>query len=127
MFYLGVIQISSPAGNLSQHITIKKFRDILIRLWLEIIELGDNKRFKCDSFVIKNCSPCQNILEDKPHLLFCSPAYADIRRKYLWEINVHGTTLSSVFENPRIETDLLRKFAMFAFYPLKQREELFAQ
>ena len=34
-------------------ITIKKFRDSLIRLLLGINELGVNKRFLCDSFVIK--------------------------------------------------------------------------
>ena len=108
-------------------ITIKKFRDALIRLRLGWIELGVHTRFKCDSFVNKNCSFCPNILDDEPHFLFCCPAYADIRRKYLWEINIHCTTpsLSSVFENPR--TVLLRKLAMFAFYALKHREELLAQ
>ena len=81
-------------------ITSKMFRGTLIRLRLGWIELGVHTRFKCDSFVNKNCSFCPNILDDEPHFLFCCPAYADIQRKYLWEINVHGTTpsLSTVFE-----------------------------
>ena len=108
-------------------ITSKMFRGTLIRLRLESIENCVNKSFKCDSFVNKNCFFCPNILEDEPHFLFCCPTYADIRRKYVWEINVHGTSpsLSSVFENPR--TDLLRKRAMLACYALKHREELLAQ
>ena len=98
--------MSSPAGNPSQHSNNQKFRDTLIRLLLGLIGLGVNKRFKRDSIVHKNCSFCPNILKEEPHFLFCCPAYADIRRKYLWEINVHGTTpsLISVFENPK--TDL---------------------
>ena len=75
-------------------ITIKKFSDTLIRLRLGLIELGVNKRFKCDNFENKNCSFCPNILEDEPHFLFCCPAYSDIRRKYLWEISVHSATPS---------------------------------
>ena len=108
-------------------ITIKKFRDTLISLRFGLTVLGVNKRFKCGSFVNKNCSFCPNILKEEPHFLFCCPAYADIRRKYLWEINVHGATpsLSSDSVNPR--TALLRKLAMFAFYALKHRDELLSQ
>ena len=108
-------------------ITIKKFRDTLIRLRLGINNLGVNKRFLCDSFVNKNCPFCPDILEDESHFLFCCPAYDDVRRKYLSHIIVPDTafSLNSVFDNASIEQ--LRKFAMFAFYALKHREELLAQ
>ena len=51
-------------------ITIKKFRDTLIRLRLGINYLGVNKRILCDSFVNKNCPFCPDILEDESHFLF---------------------------------------------------------
>ena len=81
-------------------ITIKKFSDTLISLRFGLTELGVNKRFKCGSFVNKNCSFCPNIFEMNPHLPFCCPAYADIRRKYLWDINVHGITPSLFLKSP---------------------------
>ena len=108
-------------------ITIKRFRDTLIRLLLGINDLGVNKRFLCDSFVNKNCSFCPDILEDESHYLFCCPAYDDARRKYLSHIIVPDTvhSLNSVFDNA--STEQLRKLAMFVFYALKHREELLAQ
>ena len=96
-------------------ITIKKFRDTLISLRFGLTELGVNKSFKCGSFVNKNCSFCPNILKEEPHFLFCCPANADMWQKYLWKINVHGTTpsLSTVFEKTHTQkktrTDMLRK------------------
>ena len=52
---------------LNNDITIKKFRDTLIRLRLGVNDLGVNKRFLCDSFVNKNCPFCPDILEDESH------------------------------------------------------------
>ena len=93
-------------------ITIKKFRNTLIRLRLGINDLGVNKRFLCDSFVNKNCPLCPDILEDESHFLFCCPTY-DVRRKYLSHIIVPDTvcSLNSVFDNA--STEQLRKLAMF--------------
>ena len=100
-------------------ITIKKFRDTLIRLRLGINDLGVNKRFLCDSFVNKNCPFCPDILEDESHFLFCCPAYDDVRRKYLSHIIVPDTvhSLNSVFDNA--STEQLRKLAMFVFLCFK--------
>ena len=53
-------------------ITIKKFRDTLIRLRLGINDLGVNKRFLCDSFVNKNCPFCPDTLDDESHILLSS-------------------------------------------------------
>ena len=94
-------------------ITIKKFRDTLIRLRLGINDLGVNKRFLCDSFV-NNCPLCPDILEDESHFLFCCPAYDDAPRKYLSHIIGPDTvcSLNSVFANGSLEQ--LRKRAMFA-------------
>ena len=108
-------------------ISIRKFRDTLIRLRLGINDLGVNKRFLWDSFVIKNCPFCPDILEEESHFLFCCPAYDDARRKYLSHIIVPDTvhSLNSVFDNASAEQ--LRKLAMFVFYALTHREELLAQ
>ena len=109
-------------------ITIKKFRDTLIRLRLGINDLGVNKRFLCDSFVNKNCPFCPDILGDESHFLFCCPAYDDARRKYLSHIIVPNTvhSLNSVFDNA--STEQLRKLAKkIKNYALKYREELLAQ
>ena len=107
-------------------ITIKKFRDTLIRLRLGINDLGVNERFLCDSFGNKNCPFCPDILEDESHFLFCCPACDDARRKYLSHIIVPDTvrSLNSVFDNASIEQ--LRKLAMFVFHALKHREEILA-
>ena len=74
-------------------ITIKKFRDIIIRLRLGIYELGVNKRFQPES-VNKTCPLRSNVLEDVFHLLFNCPVYADIRYKYLRQFIVHDVELS---------------------------------
>ena len=65
-------------------ITIKKFRDTLIRLRLGINELGVNKRFQPEN-AIKTCPFCPGVLEDEIHFLFICPVYAGVRHKYLRE------------------------------------------
>ena len=106
-------------------ITIKKFRDTLIRLRLGINELGVNKRFQPEN-AIKTCPFCPGVLEDEIHFLFICPVYAGVRHKYLREFTDNDVepSLNSVFENPSIDAN--RKVAMFAFYALKHREEMLA-
>ena len=105
------------------YITIKKFRDTLIRLRLGINELGVNKRFQPEN-AIKTCPFCPGVLEDEIHFLFICPVYAGVRHKYLREFTDNDVepSLNSVFENPSIDAN--RKVAMFAFYALKHREEM---
>ena len=106
-------------------ITIKKFRDTLIRLRLGIDELGVNKRFQPEN-AIKTCPFCPGVLEDEIHFLFICPVYAVVRHKYLREFTDNDVepSLNSVFENPSIDAN--RKVEMFAFYALKHREEMLA-
>ena len=106
-------------------ITIKKFRDTLIRLRFGINELGVNKRFQPEN-AIKMCPFCPGVLEDESHFLFICPVYAGVRHKYLREVTDNDVepSLNSVFENPSIDAN--RKIAMFAFYALKHREEMLA-
>ena len=58
-------------------ITIKKFRDTLIRLRLGINELGVNKRFQPEN-ATKTCLFCPVVLEDEIHFLFICPVYAEV-------------------------------------------------
>ena len=102
-------------------ITIKKFRDTLIRLRLGINELGVSKRFQPEN-AIKTCPFCPGVLEDESHFLFICPVYAGVRHKYLMEFTDNDVepSLNFAFENPSIDAN--RKVAMFAFYALKHRE-----
>ena len=62
-------------------ITIKKFRDTLIRLRFGINELKVNKRYGSDNVTNKNCSFCPGPLEDESHFLYHCPVYSAIRQK----------------------------------------------
>ena len=108
------------AGKYFNDITIKKFRDTLIRLRLGINELGVNKRFQLES-MNKTCPLCPNVLEDETHLLFNCPVYANVRLKYLGQFIVHDVELSlnSLLKNASIDSS--RKISMFPFYALKHR------
>ena len=108
-------------------ITIKKFRDSLIRLRFGINELGVNKRYQIVTDTSKNCPFCPEELEDESHFLFHCQTYTDLRNKYLLDLSSNG-------EDPTIVTALLnqsidvnRKIAMFTFYALKHREETLQQ
>ena len=81
------------AGKYFNDITIKKFRDTLIRLRLGINELGVNKRFQLES-MNKTCPLCPNVLEDEFHILFTCPVNADIRFEYPRQFIVHDVELS---------------------------------
>ena len=110
--------------NYLNYITIKKFRDTLIRLRLGINELSVNKRFQPENVVNKMCPFCPSVLEDESHFLFNCPSYADFRRKYVMDLIAHDIepSLNTVFENP--SSDVSRKIAMFTFYAFKHREKL---
>ena len=98
-----IIKSVLQAEKYLKNITIKKFRDTLIRLRLGINELGVNKRLQPES-VNKTCPLCPNVLEHEFHLLFSCPVYADMRHKYLRQFIVHDVELSfnSLFENASI-------------------------
>ena len=105
-------------------ITIKKFRDSLIRFRIGINELGVNIRYQSEAHTNRNCPFCPNCIEDERHFVFGCPKYQHIRDKYLTRyIEENGQpTLNIFLVDPTIE--LSRKFAMYIFYALKQREDL---
>ena len=76
-------------------ITIKKFRDALIKLRLGICEIVVNKRYYPTNTVNQNCPFCRNNLENEYHFLFKCPLYSDIRLKYIPTLT-GGLSLKSV-------------------------------
>ena len=105
-------------------ITIKKFRDALIKLRLGICEIGVNKRYQHTNTVNQNCPFCRNNLESEYHFLFKCPLYSNIRLKYIPTLT-GGLSLKSVLTDHT--SDNMRNIAMLIFYALKRREEVIVQ
>ena len=93
-------------------ITIKKFRDALIKLRLGKCEIGVNKRYHPTNTVNQNCPFCRNNLENECHFLFKSPMYSHIRLKYIPTLT-DGLSLKSVLTDHI--SDNMRNIAMFIF------------
>ena len=72
--------------NYLNDITIKKFRDSLIRLRLGINELRVNVRYQRDSSNNNSCPFCPDALENEYHLFFECPVYDELRQKTLSRI-----------------------------------------
>ena len=104
--------------------TIKKFRDALIKLRLEIREIGVNKRYHPTNTVSQNCPFCRNTLENEYHVLFKCPLYSDIRLKYIPTLT-GGLSLKSVLTDHT--SDNMRNIAMFIFYALRRRYSIIVQ
>ena len=101
-------------------ITIKKFRDCLIRFRFGINELRANRRFLVGT-ILKDCPFCPGTLENEEHFLLNCPVYSGIRTKYLGTLLQQVTTLKDILHDSQM--DAARKVAMFVFYALNLREE----
>ncbi len=114
---------SHEAEKYVNDVTIKKFRDSLVRFRLGVNELGINKRFSVPNYSTKICPFCPNIFEDEEHSLFNCPVYSDIRHKYLRHMtgNDIECTLNVLFRNNTVQ--MSRNLAMYVYYALKLREE----
>jgi hypothetical protein len=108
-------------------ITIKRFRDCVIRLRFGINDLNVNRRYqKATRPVSPNCPFCPGKNEDEIHFLLHCPKYASLRTKYLKDIicknvadntNFHELLCCRTVANSR-------SLGMFVFYAFKLREEL---
>ena len=114
---------SHVAETYLNDITIKKFRDALVRLRFGINELRVNKRYESENIVNKDCAFCPGILEDETHFLFHCPLYSSIGHKHISEFMAQEAlpTLKVLLEAPSALVS--RKVAMYVFYALKLREE----
>ena len=104
-------------------ITIKKFRDALVRLRFGINEIKIDKRYVSQTIATENCIFCPGILEDETHFLFHCPVYTTIRQKYIAEFTDQEVPplLKTLLEAPSAVVS--RKVAIYTFYGLKRREE----
>ena len=113
--------VHEPEGYLND-VTIKKFRDTLVRFRFGINELGINKRYKLQ-FANKNCPFCPAVLEDEYHVLFHCPVYYNIRNKYA-KVLLENSYQSINYVMLQIHAKDNRNLAMFIYYALKHREEM---
>lgn len=114
-------KLAFGAEDYLNELTIKRFRDTLIRFRLGLNELGINKRYQ-NADVNRCCPFCPNILEDEYHFLFVCPAYEEIRNKYIKDyLNENANVLSFMQNSCHV---LKRKCAMYLYYSLKHREEM---
>ena len=116
-----VFKVTHQKEKYLDSITIKKFRDALIKLLLGICEIGVNKRHHPTNTASQNCPFCRNNLENEYHFLFKCPLYSDIRLKYIPTLT-GGLSLKSVLTDHT--SDNMRHIAMCIFYALKRREEV---
>ena len=80
-----IFKLLHGAEKYLNDITIKKFRDALVRLRFGINELKVNKRYESQNIVNENCAFCPGFLEDETHFLFHCLVYTSIRQKYIAE------------------------------------------
>ena len=102
-------------------ITIKKFRDCLIRFRFGINELAANKRYHVIS---DKCPFCPDKVEDEDHFLFICPAYTKLRLKFLHQLLGDTTNPSLRDMMTCSDAEYNRKLAMFVFYAFKERDQL---
>ena len=107
-----VFKVTHQKEKYLDSITIKKFRDALIKLRLEICEIGVNKRYHPTNTVNQNCPFRRNNLENEYHFLFKCPLYSDIRLKYIPTLT-GGLSLNSVLTDHT--SDNKRNIAMCIF------------
>ena len=107
--------------NYLNNITIKRFRDVLIRFRLGINDLGINRRFQGNSQNNKNCPFCPNLFENETHVLFVCYKYNELRKKYLESIcNERVYSLNYIVTNLSMENE--RNLGMYLFYCMKLRD-----
>ena len=93
---------SHVAETYLNDITIKRFRDALVRLRFGINKLRVNKRYESENIVNKDSAFCPGILEDGTHFLFHCPLHSSIRHKHTAELMAQEAlpTLKVLLEAP---------------------------
>ena len=108
--------------NYLKIINITKFRKILTKLRLGILDININKRFY-DTEANLRC-PCGYEREDELHILFHCPQYVFLRDKYIFN---HWKKTAKVDLNSILkcnDEESTQDLAMFIFYSMKRREYL---
>jgi len=108
-------------------ITIKRFRDCVIRFRFGINDLKANKRFYySNSISLQDCPFCPNKREDEIHFIFHCPVYTDLRKKYVDNMIITNCDLDVNFQSIMkcASVTYSRNLGMYVFYAMKLREEL---
>ena len=108
-----VFKVKHQKEKYLDSITIKKFRDALIKLRLGICAIGVNKRYHPTNRVDQNCPFCRNNLENEYHFLFKCPFYCDIRLKYIPTLT-GGLSLKSALTDH--SSDKMRNISLCSFF-----------
>ena len=117
-------KLNLNAEKYLNQVTIKKFRDALIRMRLGLNDLGINKRFNQTNPVTKNCKFCTSVTEEECHFLFDCPAYDSIRTKYLTPVLNQNANADLTTTLGNTNTNDIRKIAMYIYYAMECRNEL---
>ena len=100
------------------------YRDILIHFRAGVSQLYAHRyRFYKEDTDQFTCPSCNEEEEDEEHVLFRCPAYAELRKKFMFRlfdpllhINIHD-----LFNCNDVETT--RSLSMYLFYTMKQRQD----
>ena len=104
-------------------ITVTKFRKILTKFRLGILDIQSNKRFANDN-IDRICQVCKQGNEDEFHILFKCPSYSHLRQKYIdkhWQ-NKNSISLKDILNTQ--ESDKLKDLSMFLLYAMRRKEYL---
>ena len=102
-------------------ITIKKFRDALVRFRFGINILNSNKRFGEDSARDNSCPFCSTIEDEKHFLLNCT-AYNELRKRYIIQYIDQSTknVCTKLMQSKNVR--VTRNLSMYIYYGFKLRE-----
>ena len=102
-------------------LTIKKFRDTLLRFRLGLNELKTNNWFKENQN--DTCPFCPDKVENEYHLVYKCATYEHLRIKYLRNyFSLEDLDIVSLLQEP--DPPKIRQLAMYLFYCFQERREL---
>ena len=106
--------------NYLNDITIKKFRDALLRFRSGLNDLRTNQWYRGDHN--KQCPVCRDEEEDEQHVLFTCPTYEYLMEKYLVQyFPLETKNILPILQET--DTIRIRQLAMFLHYCFELRHE----
>ena len=104
-------------------ITVTKFRRIVTKFRLGIIDIQTNKRYN-EIEADTKCPMCKQQNEDEMHILMKCPSYIYLRQKYIhkhWPETEHFT-LEQILNTQ--DEEKLKDLSMFLYYSMRRKEYL---
>ena len=95
---------------------VPKFRNLIVKFRLGLIELKVNKRYENTN---QTCSFCSRI-EDGDHFVLHCPKYDDLRKKFIEKYYDESCLDAfSIFRNRNFEA--IRSLGLYLYYALKRK------